>query len=177
MTRSDYRLLLAFILSITLHVLPFLPITSSPKTKQKPLPPLAARLTPPPLPAPQPILLPPPENTPALPQTAPAPPPKKAVSKPAPALRWENAVRQQINKLKAEGKYYSREAYDQRLEGEVVVLMVLDEAGNVTATRVEESSGHPILDRDAQNAARRLRDLPADAPREVQLPLRFRLKD
>ena len=55
--------------------------------------------------------------------------------------------------------------------------MVLDEAGNVTAARIEESSGHPILDRDALNAVKNLRYLPADAPREVQLPLRFRLED
>lgn len=177
MTRTDYRLLLAFILSITLHALPLLPIKSNPKAKRNVLPPLAVRLKLPPLPSPAPILPPPPENTPEPPKTTPAPPPKKESGKSASAPRWESAVRQQINKLKTEGKYYSREAYDQHLEGEVVVLMVLDESGNVTAARIEESSGQAILDRDALNAVKSLRYLPADAPREVQLPLRFRLKD
>ena len=82
-----------------------------------------------------------------------------------------------MQKLKAQGKYYSKEAIELGLEGDPMVLMVLDEAGNVTAARIEESSGHPILDRDALNAVKSLRYLPADAPREVVLPLRFRLRD
>lgn len=114
---------------------------------------------------------------PQPPKTTPPPAPAKEAPKPPASLRWESAVRQQIGKLKAQGRFYSREAIEQGLEGDPVVLMVLDEAGNVSAARIEESSGHVILDRDALNAVRSLRYLPADAPREVLLPIRFRLKD
>ena len=52
----------------------------------------------------------------------------------------------------------------------------LDDAGHVIAARLEASSGHPILDEAAVRAARTLHDLPAGAPREALLPVRFRLR-
>ena len=96
---------------------------------------------------------------------------------PAPALRAEadDAV---FERAYVEGLLRDRESlwhalFAQSRDG----VVVLDEAGNVSAARIEESSGHPILDRDALNAVKSLRYLPADAPREVVLPLRFRLQD
>jgi len=56
------------------------------------------------------------------------------------------------------------------------VLLVIDENGQVAATRLEQGSGHAILDEAALRAARSLKSLPADAPRQTVLPIRFRLK-
>ncbi len=71
--------------------------------------------------------------------------------------------------------FYPPEAIVQGLEGETLVLLFLDEAGNVIAARIEGSSGHPILDEAAVRAARTLRSLPASAPREAVIPVRFKL--
>lgn len=92
-------------------------------------------------------------------------------------MRWEQAVSQQLRKLRAQGRYYSRESIELGLEGSVLVLFVLDSEGNVTGARVQESSGHALLDRDAVAAVKLLRGLPSDTPREVVLSLRFRLKE
>lgn len=70
---------------------------------------------------------------------------------------------------------YPAEAIAQGLEGEVLVLLFLDAAGNVMAARVERGSGHALLDQAAVTAARRLKALPEGAPREAVLPVRFRL--
>ena len=71
---------------------------------------------------------------------------------------------------------YPLEAIERGLEGQVTVMLFLDDAGDVIASRVERSSGHPILDEAAVRAARSLRSLPDSAPREALLPVRFRLR-
>ena len=71
---------------------------------------------------------------------------------------------------------YPLEAIDRGLEGEVLVMLFLDDSGNAVAARVETSSGHAILDEAAVRAARTLRSLPAAAPREALVPVRFRLR-
>ena len=71
---------------------------------------------------------------------------------------------------------YPSEAIARGLEGEALVLLFLDEAGNAIAARIEASSGHAILDEAAVRAARTLRSLPSGAPREAVLPVRFRLR-
>ena len=72
--------------------------------------------------------------------------------------------------------FYPPEAIAKGLEGETLVLLFLDEAGNAIAARVEASSGHAVLDEAAVRAARTLRSLPASAPREALVPVRFRLR-
>ncbi len=72
--------------------------------------------------------------------------------------------------------FYPTEAIERGLEGEALVLLFLDEAGNAIAARIEASSGHALLDQAAVRAARTLRSLPASAPREAVLPVRFRLR-
>jgi len=89
---------------------------------------------------------------------------------------WTQEVRKQFNKQLADGLFYPAEAIARGLEGEVVVLMLLDERGQVSAARVEQGSGQAILDAAALRAVRSLHSLPADAPRETLLPVRFRLK-
>ena len=71
---------------------------------------------------------------------------------------------------------YPAEAIDRGLQGEALVLIFLDPVGNAIAARLESSSGHAILDDAAVRAARQLRSLPASAPREALLPVRFRLR-
>ena len=71
---------------------------------------------------------------------------------------------------------YPAAAIERGLQGEALVLLFLDAAGNAIAARIESSSGHGILDEAALRAVRSLRSLPASAPREVLLPVRFRLR-
>lgn len=71
---------------------------------------------------------------------------------------------------------YPREAIERGLEGEALVLLFLDQAGNAVAARIESSSGHALLDDAALRAARTLRALPDSAPRDVLLEVRFRLR-
>ena len=71
---------------------------------------------------------------------------------------------------------YPPEAVERGLQGEALVLLFLDASGNAIAARLEASSGHALLDDAALRAARTLRSLPDSAPREVLLPVRFRLR-
>ena len=82
-------------------------------------------------------------------------------------ILWEQIARELL---------YPLEAIERGLEGEVLVMLFLDEAGNAIAARVEASSGHKLLDDAAVRAARMLKSLPASAPREALVPVRFRLK-
>jgi protein TonB len=177
MTRPAYRLVAALALSLIFHLLPlaseFLH-SRSPSAAPAP-PPLRAEFrAPPPAmpPPPPPLIAPPPPKPAAAPATTPKPP------KPAPAPRatgWLEQVRQQFARQRDLGLYYPTEAIAQGLEGEVLVLMLLDESGQVSAARVEQSSGQRLLDDAALRAVRALRSLPADAPRQALLPVRFRL--
>lgn len=81
-----------------------------------------------------------------------------------------------MRKLDAAGQFYPAEAIARGLQGDALVLLVIDESGNVVAARIEQSSGHPILDEAALRAARTLKSLPADTPQQSILPIRFRLK-
>jgi protein TonB len=89
---------------------------------------------------------------------------------------WQNEIRQQLEKQQRRGEFYPPEAIAQGLEGEVLVLMVLNENGQVMAARIEQSSGHRLLDEAALRAIRALSSLPADTPQDVVLPVRFRLR-
>lgn len=179
MTRNENRLLLAFAASLLLHILPFLP-GLLPAAKPAPPPaPLQASLRPPPAPAlpPPPPLTLPEQPKPAAAPARPAPEKRPAREKPLPAAKtWTQAVSQHLRKLNDAGHFYPPEAIARGLEGEVLVLIIIDESGRVTAARVEQGSGHRILDDAALHAVRSLRSLPADAPREALLPVRFRLR-
>ena len=180
MLRNEHRLLLALAGSLLIHIAPLI-AQLPPSTPAKPkAPPLAATLR---QPAPAAALPPPPPLTlPEQPKPAPTPPkppaprPEKG-DKPVPAAKtWTQAVGQHLQKLNERGLFYPPEAIARGLEGEVLVLIVISESGQVTAARVEQSSGHRLLDDAALNAVRSLRSLPADAPREALLPVRFRLR-
>ena len=186
MLRNSHRLLLALGASFLLHFLPFAVNLEHAPVQKPPLPaPLAARLQPPPPlpppPAPPPLALPE-QPTPAASPPKPRPvksPPRAsppAERPPVTATTWTQAIRQQLERQEERGQFYPAEAIAQGLEGEVLVLIIIDPAGNVTAARVEQGSGHRILDDAALRAVRALRSLPADAPRDALLPVRFRLR-
>ncbi|MBL0354369.1 MAG: energy transducer TonB [Dechloromonas sp.] len=179
-TRDEYRLLLALAASLLLHVLPFVAHLITPSRPPPPSPPLTVTLREPPpapLPPPPPSLILPEQPKPAAaPEKPPPPKAEKREKPPAVPKTWTQAVSQHLNKLNASGLFYPQEAIAQGIEGEVLVLIIIDESGRVSASRVEESSGHRILDDAALRAVRSLRSLPADAPREALLPVRFRLR-
>lgn len=176
MTRSKYRLLLALIASLLLHLLPLLNawLQQQPAPPPPPAPPLSARLAPPPMPE-QPQL-----TLPEQPRPKATPPstakPEQGLKSPGKTPAWQDEIRRQLRKQQAQGLFYPPEAIAQGLEGEVLVLMIIGENGQVAATRIEQGSGHRLLDDAALRAVRSLRSLPADAPRETLLPVRFSLR-
>jgi len=111
--------------------------------------------------------------------------PRKSAARPAPepvarptapmAVLSGQAARVAGDQLARE-LLYPIEAVERGLQGEALVLLFLDESGNVIAARLEASSGHALLDDAAVHAARTLRSLPDSAPREALLPVRFRLR-
>lgn len=132
------------------------------------------------VPASSEIVAPPPPELilpePPKPDIAPPQKPDKPNEKPSNSQKtWNQAIAQQLKNLDDRQQYYPQEAISRGLQGEVLVLVIIDENGNITAARVEESSGHPLLDEAALRNVRTIRSLPADAPREALLPLRFRL--
>lgn len=183
MTRTDYRLFAALALSLTLHLLPFLPNFDFVQKKPPTVASMVAELRPPPATPEQPPLSLPEQPKPAASEALKASPPdRSAAPRPEPKnvakapKTWTQAVREHLKKLDAAGQFYPAEAIAQGLQGQVDVLLVIDETGKVAAARVEQSSGHPILDEAALRAVRSLQSLPADAPRQVVLPVRFRLR-
>ena len=179
MTRNEYRLLLALAASLMLHILPLIAqlIPASPPPPKAP--PIEATLRPPPpapLPPPPPLTLPEQPKPSTIPPKPPPPKPEQREKPPVAAKTWTQAIRQHLKKLDDSGQFYPEEAIARGLEGEVLVLIIIDESGRVTAARIEQGSGHRILDDAALRAVRSLRSLPADAPREALLPVRFRLR-
>lgn len=172
-------LLAALAASLLLHLLPLIDGWAKRPSAQVPTtPPLQARLN---LPAPPPatpeLMLPEPQPQAAVKPAASSVPEKPAGRKyRAKTGSWTEAVSEQFSAQQREGLFYPEEAIRRGLEGEALVLLMLDENGQVVAARIEESSGHPLLDEAALRAVRRLRSLPADAPTESLLPVRFRLR-
>ncbi|PKO36147.1 MAG: energy transducer TonB [Betaproteobacteria bacterium HGW-Betaproteobacteria-6] len=179
MTRIDYRLFAALALSLLLHFLPLLSNFDFGQKSRSTVAPLTAELRPPPAPAIPPLSLPeqPEPSAAPTPKTARPAPPKPAGKTAAPAAKtWTHAVREHLEKLDAADQFYPAEAIARGQEGEVLVLIIIDETGKVSAARVEQGSGHALLDDAALRAVRSLQSLPADAPRQVVLPVRFRLR-
>jgi periplasmic protein TonB len=106
-----------------------------------------------------------------------APPDDTQPGKPEPAIQRLSgeAARKAAEQLARELPYPA-EAIERGWQGEALVMIFLDSAGNAIAARLEASSGHAILDDAAVRAARQLRALPDSAPREALLPVRFRLR-
>ncbi|MCX7156429.1 MAG: TonB family protein [Rhodocyclales bacterium] len=71
--------------------------------------------------------------------------------------------------------FYPPEAIALGLEGEVVLLLILSDSGQVVSASVARSSGHALLDQAALEAAQRIGTLPGN-PRQTLFPVSFRLR-
>ena len=71
--------------------------------------------------------------------------------------------------------FYPPEAVALGLEGEVILLLILSDSGQLVAALIARSSGHALLDRAALDAAQRIGALPGN-PRETLFPVTFRLQ-
>lgn len=177
---QDIRLGLALLASLALHAAILFPFGPAPR----PLPErpglLLVSLTAPELAteieeevAAAPIEEAPLEQPAAVPPTPTfSPPPPKSQASPKPLAG--RALNTALTALASE-EFYPREAIVQGLEGRVVLLLTLTEAGAVAAVEVASSSGHAILDAAAQAAAGRIGALPG-GDRQVLLPVEFRLE-
>jgi protein TonB len=106
-----------------------------------------------------------------------AAPPAPAPTRPAPAPSPASAPAA----VRAPPARYPVVARRRGLEGDTVLRLRVDERGAVAEVHVETSSGHPILDRAAMDAARAWRFAPGlrdgrPEPRWIRLPVRFRLR-
>ena len=180
---TDYmRLALACAFSLLFHALAFGAgnwlMRLRPHSIEASHAPLQATLVqPPPLPPAPALLAPDLAATPSTPEST----PKALLSsrRPGASVVIGNATSSVVTTASrqiAEYLLYPSEAIARGLEGEAQVMLFLDEAGNAVAARLELSSGHAILDDAAVRAARSVRSIPGDAPREVLLPVRFRLR-
>lgn len=88
------------------------------------------------------------------------------------ALESQPAARQKL----AVHRFYPPEAIARGLEGEVRLLLILSPTGEVLEARIASSSGHPLLDRAATEAAYAVHRLAADGVRELILPVIFKLQ-
>lgn len=178
MSRTISRLVAALVLSLLLHVLPFVAALiepAPPAAPPVPAPLQASLQAAAPLPATVPLHLAEPDA--AQPSLAKKRTVQQTTTKTAKSGNsWTQEIRRQFSRQQADGQFYPAEAIARGLEGEALVLMILDESGQVSAARIEQSSGQPLLDAAALRAVRALRALPADAPRETLLPVRFRLR-
>ena len=71
--------------------------------------------------------------------------------------------------------FYPPLAIEQGLEGEAILLLNLNEKGQVISLDLAKSSGHALLDEAALNAARKIGTFPGN-PQQSLLPVTFRLQ-
>ena len=177
MIHGSSRLGRALGLSIALHAALIAAVAQfvAPSAARRPLPDLTVTLR---EPVPEPekaaparpqLLLP--QDTARNPSAA-----RPAARPPAATARLSGAAALKAQEQLQRELLYPREAIERELEGEALVLLFLDQAGNAVAARIESSSGHTLLDDAALRAARTLRALPDSAPRDVVLEVRFRLR-
>ncbi|MCC5853823.1 MAG: energy transducer TonB [Alkalimonas sp.] len=79
-------------------------------------------------------------------------------------------------------KEYPRAARSRRQQGTVLLYFVLDRQGHVSQSRIEQSSGHPLLDAEALTMLQRAQPLPAmpdsmpQSRLELVVPVQFFLR-
>jgi protein TonB len=180
-TSASMPLMLALLCSLALHAAllagaPRWLSLQTPPAPPRPPNTLQARLA---LLAPLPQLQPQwtlPEETkpPSVPRPPrpPRPKPPPATPATAPAATLAASAQQQLRRM----DFYPLKAIQNGWQGEAWVQIFLDDDGNVIAARLETSSGYPLLDAAAVNAARSLKSLPNSGLDSALLPVRFRLE-
>lgn len=174
---GNRRLLAALALSLFLHgaILGAGELLGRLKARPQPTPRAAIEATLPPLPrAPAPTLIAPEPVEEAVAASAAPPPLPSRPRRAGPGMQADLAAL--ASRQIAQHLMYPEEAIARGLEGEALVMLFLDANGNSVAARLERSSGHAILDDAAVAAARQVNALPEGEPREVLLPVRFRLQ-
>lgn len=86
------------------------------------------------------------------------------------------ATERALQRKLAEHLFYPPEAVAREMEGEVRLLLTLDPQGRVIEARIASSSGHPLLDQAATDAAYAMRHIPAAGVNELILPVVFKLQ-
>jgi periplasmic protein TonB len=92
-----------------------------------------------------------------------------------PARQGMRAAAKAQKKL-AEHVYYPEAAVAAGIEGDVRLLLTLDDRGRIKEVQIADSSGYPILDRAAVRAAYAMGTVPEADGRELILPVTFRLQ-
>lgn len=165
-------------LRITLPVALFLSLCLHAAVLAPALWPAPAPATPSPPPRLEVELNPPSEDTALSLSTEPIPPTPEATPSapaiPATPIMARGRHLQRAQTALSRHLLYPPEAVAQGLEGEVILLLLLDERGRIASAGIARSSGHAILDQAALAAARQIAALPGN-PRQTLLPVRFRL--
>ena len=184
------RLILAFSLSLALHISVLLPDALKRLAVAPPRPVLQASLRLPPIPVPEvppeePLLKntfeaqettePPALPVPPTPPTPPAPPPQVTPPKPQPKAVAKREIQAAQRKL-SQHLFYPTEAVERGIEGEVRLILKLNADGGVDEVDIAASSGHAILDNAAIKAAYAMGKLTGATSRELILPVFFQLQ-
>jgi protein TonB len=75
----------------------------------------------------------------------------------------------------SEHLFYPPEAIAQGIQGDVILLLILADNGQLVSATIARSSGHAVLDQAALDAARPIGALPGN-PRQTLFPVSFRLQ-
>ncbi len=71
---------------------------------------------------------------------------------------------------------YPEEAVSQQLEGEVIIVVKVNEKGNITDAKLEKSSGYNILDRSALSGVKKwILNIENIKARQFLIPVQFKL--
>lgn len=89
--------------------------------------------------------------------------------------RLEGAPLRQAQAALSRTLFYPPEAVTRGQEGEVILLLTLSESNQLTRVEIARSSGHPLLDQAALDAARQIGSLPG-TKRQLLFPISFRLQ-
>lgn len=109
-------------------------------------------------------------------QSEPLPQPKPTPKSTPRPQRAEKKQVQAAQRKIAEHTYYPPEAIARGIEGDVRLLLVLNEDGSLADVQIAVSSGHAILDNAAMKAAYAMGRLSGVTAREMILPVSFRLR-
>ncbi len=96
------------------------------------------------------------------------------IAPPRPQVLKGNSLRQAQAAL-TRYLFYPPDAIARGLEGEVILLLTMNDSGQLSSVDIARSSGHALLDRAAQDAARQLGNLPGSG-RQMLFPVSFRLQ-
>ena len=91
-------------------------------------------------------------------------------------------IRSSVKPVRVERPPYPRFAREQGWEGTVILRLVIDQHGHVSAAKTHKSSGYPLLDESAAQAVQQWAFQPArngefPVTSQVDLPIRFDLDE